>query len=366
MSFAGSAERLFPSLNYSYVPVIKPRLCQLAFALLTSVSAIVACSVDSADMAASTCSGLNCGSLGEQPPSARQDVPGSLSNAPDASTEPLPARTKPACGAGSCLPDDANACVDHTPEAPAPIADAGARDAGMSASARDAGADAGGEGPAVDGSFDQPEPTRSEPPQYACQLATSGNGLVARGCAPAGSQQAEQACTSSADCAPGLGCVGAARSGRCLPFCCGEGPDSCAPGFFCAERPLRSEAVGEAGGPLVPVCDRADNCSLGESKDCTGPGCVCGPEMVCALVRPDRTTACVPLSPMAGQAGERCPCDRGHHCSQATDPATCVKTCDLDVADSDTCGSGVCQATPVLPAGWGICVGATPDQMTSP
>jgi hypothetical protein len=41
----------------------------------------------------------------------------------------------------------------------------------------------------------------------------------------------------------------------------------------------------------------------------------------------------------------------------------CVKTCDLDEADSDQCGQGVCQAAAALPAGWGICVAATPEQM---
>jgi hypothetical protein len=183
---------------------------------------------------------------------------------------------------------------------------------------------------------------------------------------PAGSQGIEDACTSSLDCAPGLGCVGTVRSGRCLPYCCAEGADTCAEGFYCAERPLRSEAFGERTGPLVPVCNRADKCSLGEPADCEGEGCVCGPERACTLVRNDGTTSCTPLPTSPGQAGDACPCDRGYYCSQASDPGTCVKTCDLDEKDSDVCGSGVCQATPVLPVGWGICVGAAPDQMSAP
>jgi hypothetical protein len=245
-------------------------------------------------------------------------------------------------------------------------ADAGAEgDAGaVDRSELDAGgADASAEGPSIDGSFSQPEPPRPGPPRYSCQLGSDDRGTVSRVCGAAGSQQKEQACTSSIDCAPGLGCVGPARSGRCLPYCCAEGADTCEQGFYCAERPLRSEALGEADGPLVPVCDRAENCSLGEQEDCTGPRCVCGPEMACQLVRPDGTTACLTLPEHPGQAGEACPCDRGYHCSQATEPAVCVKTCDLDEADSDTCGVGVCQSTPALPPGWGICVGASPDQM---
>jgi len=318
-------------------------------------------------MAASDCTGLrlSCSELG--PPTPAQEVPTSLSDAPDASAPPPAAPAKAACGAGSCLPDDENQCADYVPpEPPRGSADAGVDvDAGdPSGSPNDAGvlADAGPSDPAIDGSFTQP-PRQAGPARFACQLTLSDDG-VARACGVAGSQGAEQACTSSLDCAPGLGCVGPARSGRCLPHCCGVGADSCDPGFYCAERPLRSEALGDADGPLVPVCDRADNCSLGEPENCTGPRCVCGPDMACSLVRPDGTTACVTLAASPGRAGEPCPCDRGYHCSQATAPATCVKTCDLDGEDADTCGSGVCQATPVLPEGWGICVGATPGQMT--
>jgi hypothetical protein len=191
------------------------------------------------------------------------------------------------------------------------------------------------------------------------------DGEVQRACGAAGTQQLEEPCTSSLDCAPGLGCVGMVRAGRCLPFCCGESDsDTCDTGFYCAQRPLRSEELGEADGPLVPVCARADNCSLGEQKDCEGPRCLCGPDMACRLVRNDGTTSCLPLSdtPTPGQAGDACPCDRGYHCSTATEPAMCVKTCDLDEKASETCGQGVCQPAAALPAGWGICVAATPEQ----
>lgn len=319
-------------------------------------------------MAPTSCIGLNCGVFG--PPSEPQNVPSSLSGAPDASAAGGSAPAKAECGIGSCLPDDLGACNGYSP--PAPTVPNGQLDGGVAADAgvdggavgADAGADAGAGGPQIDGSFNQPTRPDNSPSQFACQLSVTNNGSVARQCGAAGQQRAEQACTSSLDCAPGLGCVGTVRSGRCLPFCCGIGADSCAEGFYCAERPLRVEALGEADGPKVPVCDRADNCSLGEPFNCEGRRCVCGADTACQLVRPDGTTACVRLSPKPGQVGDACPCDRGLHCSQAT--GTCVKICDLDERDSDTCGTGVCQTTPVLPPGWGICVGVPPDQMPQP
>jgi hypothetical protein len=318
-------------------------------------------------MATLDCSGLSCGDRG--PPKDPTNVQSGAAGAIDAAAPPPASPAKAECGAGSCLPDDANACADYVEPAPPPPATPEPVDAGGAADS-DGGApldggvaDASSEGPSIDGSFVQPSRPEPGPARFACQLSVGSRG-VARACGVAGSQLAEQACTSSLDCAPGLGCVGPAGSGRCLQYCCGvDSEDSCAAGFFCAQRPLHDGASDDA--PLVPVCDRADNCSLGEQKDCSGPSCVCGPDMACMLVRPGGTTACVALTNDPGQAGEPCPCDRGYHCSQA-EPATCVKTCDLDAKESDACGSGVCQATPVLPTGWGICVGAAPEEMTSP
>jgi hypothetical protein len=290
-------------------------------------------------------------------------VPG-LAGVPDASAAPPAPRAKEECGPGSCLPDDVTACVDHVQPAPGQ-GDAGVDlDAGVPPVA-DAGLgpDASVDGPPIDGNFDQPERPASGPPRFACQLSLEG-GKVQRACGAAGTQQLEDPCTSSLDCAPGLGCVGMARAGRCLPFCCGDDDNTCDTGFYCAQRPLRSEELGEADGPSVPVCARADQCSLGEQADCTGPRCLCGADMACRLVRDDGTTSCMPLEKNRGQAGDECPCDRGFLCSTATKPAMCVKTCDLDEKDSETCGQGVCQRSDALPPGWGICVAATPEQMT--
>jgi hypothetical protein len=330
---------------------------------------VVACSVDDASMARTTCVGLNCSQ--PTPPAAPTTVPGSLADTPDASPV-LDSPAKAACGVGSCLPDDVTACEGYSEPlvlTPSPVPavqgpDAGA-EAGLDAGAPD---DASVALPELDGGFAQPTRPEAPPSQFSCQISVSAakQGGVARSCAAAGLQEREDACTSSLDCAPGLGCVGAAGSGRCLPFCCGIGPDTCPTEFYCTERPLHSDSLGGAPALRVPVCDRAEKCSLGEPLDCTDRRCVCGPETSCTLVRPDGTTACVALPENPGRAGDPCPCDRGYHCSQATAPGTCVKTCDLDEEDSDTCGSGVCQATPVLPAGWGTCVGAAPEQMTKP
>jgi hypothetical protein len=355
------AQLIFHLFTYLNVPVTRPRLFKPLFALLVGASAVVACSVDHANMAQPACVGLNCGQ--PDPPAPSQTVPSSLADTPDAAPV-LDSPAKAACGLGTCLPDDALACEGYSlpsgPARPPPVADAGVN--------ADAGLDAGtAEQPDSSvGSFEQPTRPDATPNQFSCQLSVGRGDAIVRSCGAAGQQQQEDACTSSLDCAAGLGCVGTAGSGRCLPYCCGIGPDTCPKDFYCAERPLRDATLGETPGPMVPVCDRADRCSLGEPLDCAGQRCVCGPDTACTLVRPDGTTACVLLPPDPGQAGQKCPCDRGYHCSQATVPATCVKTCELDEKDSDTCGSGVCQATPVLPPGWGTCVGASPEQMPAP
>jgi hypothetical protein len=348
------------------VPVTRPRLFKLSFALLLAAVAIGGCSVDDASTRDASCSGLNCAdhlpTQGDGP-----QIEG-MSPTADASTPP-PTPAKEACGVGYCIPDDPRACADYSEggsqEDPS-SGDAGtpANDAGLDAGATDGGLDGGPLVTELDGSFERPPTSTSTPSDYGCQVSVTIASSVERSCGAAGNRGVEEACTSSRDCQPGLGCVGPVRAGRCLPFCCTIGPDTCSDGYYCANRPLREEMLGEAPGPLVPVCDRADGCNLGEPEDCTGPTCLCGAGMACTLVKPDRTTACV--KPGEGLANQDCPCAAGFVCSQATQPGMCVKTCDLDETDSETCGPGVCQASPALPEGWGICVGATPNQMMQP
>jgi hypothetical protein len=360
----------------------------LSSALLLGAGVVPSCLVPDADMAASRCTGLSCSST--EGDSNAANVRGSLAGADASAPDTEPA--KPACGSvGSCLPEDVTACSDYVPPAPAGgnpsgetsggadgggldsdaggvPADAGAVDAG---SVADAGGDPGNRPPAVDGSFDRPRQPEPAAREYACRLTLDDARVVGRGCAPSGVRGLDDSCTSSLDCLPGLGCVGEALSGRCRPFCCAiDGDESCGAGSYCAERPLRAESLGETTGPLVPVCVRADGCSLGERFPCTGRACVCGPDTACALVRPDGTTAC--LVPGTGGAGDACSlqgtgeagrCRAGYLCSQAADSGTCVKTCDLDDPTSGDCRApSVCQAAPALPMGWGTCVGAAPEE----
>jgi hypothetical protein len=346
------------------MPVIQPRWIQLSFALLVGAGAVGACSVDHAAMDTAPCLGLSC-NRGDLTMPSGTDVAGSLAT-PDAAAE-VAALLKPVCGAGSCVPDQPLACASYVPppvDDPSgsadPSADSGlSLDAGAGADPLDGGLDGGAGEPPIDGSYPRPSPPDPAPSAFACQLSLSASNRVERKCGAAGSQGIDEACTSSLDCQPGLGCVGAVRAGRCLPFCCGLGTDTCAPDYYCAQRPLRSLTLGEADGPLVPVCDRAEYCSLGEPVNCTGEHCVCAAGAACTVVRPDGTTACVPEG--QGDGGDPCPCKWGFHCSQATSPATCVKTCELN--GENTCGAGICQGTPLLPDGWGTCVGASQAQM---
>jgi len=343
------------------MPVIKPRWVQVSFALLVGAGAIAACSVDHADMAVAACTGLSC-NRDDLSSSPGQEVPSSLAT-PDAAVA-VAELVKVVCGAGSCVPDQGLACEppprednpgsDNATSDPDAGVDGGAESEALDGGLNDAAAE-----PPIDGSFPRPSPPELAPSAFSCQLSLTANNGIERTCGAVGSQGIDEACTSSLDCQPGLGCVGAVRAGRCLPYCCGLGDDTCAEGYYCAQRPLRSLALAEADGPMVPVCDRGDDCSLGEPVNCTGEHCKCATGTACTVVRAGGTTACVPEG--QGEAGDSCPCKWGFHCSQATSPATCVKTCELNGENS--CGPGICQATPLLPDGWGTCVGASPAQM---
>ncbi len=191
----------------------------------------------------------------------------------------------------------------------------------------------------------------STTPVVSCQLV-SNQGAVASECRQAGSGSEGAACASARDCAPGLGCVGSAGAGQCLPYCCG-GNDSCREGTYCTQKPLRSLDVGDAVDvPTIPVCAVADNCSL-MLGPCTEPeACSCPAGLACTIVRAS-TTACV--EPGSGQEGESCPCAPGYFCSQGTN--TCLKFCNTKDPASN-CGARECQPGPSgFPMGWGLCVG---------
>jgi hypothetical protein len=186
----------------------------------------------------------------------------------------------------------------------------------------------------------------------ACRLSRSDDQLV-RNCEAAGEGDVDAPCVSSADCAPGLGCVGQGQAARCRPFCCG-GSEACEAGTYCTERALHEEGEDEAEPLIVPVCVKADRCMLSEPYPCpSGTECVCGEGTACAVVRSDGTTSCT--EPGTGAAGQPCPCAWGHVCSQAS--RQCLKLCTTGSGNGE-CGSGRCQAAANLPEGWGVCVGA--------
>ena len=179
----------------------------------------------------------------------------------------------------------------------------------------------------------------------ACQVRAGEEGPL-RVCATAGSGVADDPCTSAADCSAGFACIGEGEAGLCRRYCCEGAERSCEAGRFCAERK-------QFGSDLViPVCARADNCSLSQPYPCAGEDqCQCAEGTACMVVRGDGTTTCV--VPGAGTAGEACPCGWGHVCSQAS--GTCLKLCET-VSTEDQCNGGVCQAAANLPANWGVCI----------
>ncbi|HEY6560223.1 MAG TPA: hypothetical protein VI072_23220 [Polyangiaceae bacterium] len=262
-------------------------------------------------------------------------------SAPDANGNEDASGRHPLCGVSpSCDPDDEEACAG----AGAPGEDASASDAGADATTSEP--EAGG----LDASAD------AAPRRYACTLPANGEQPRPE-CRLAGKDPADAPCNTSADCAPGLACVGT-EHGQCRPYCC-DGSDVCAERSYCAERSLR-ESVALGKDVRVPVCVTADRCDLGQPYPCQADAqsqddCTCkDPQTACGVVRADGTTSCI--EPGAGKAGEDCPCAWDHICSQAT--RTCLKLCSTSAEDDSTCGSGKCQASANLPRNYGVCVGS--------
>lgn len=276
-------------------------------------------------------------------------------DAPDGAVDVEPLH--PLCGQGSCLPDSPTACTDplglEIGEGPGTDdgdvrsdddEDAGApgdadADASMPPDAgdevhEDAGTDAG-----------KPPPLL---PHVACHVTASANGTF-RSCEPTGTGEANAPCLSSADCAPGLGCVGPALGGVCQPYCCGD-PEACPSRTYCDARPLRDGSHGESQSD-IPVCVPAMGCKLLEQQPCADLG------LVCSVVRADGTTSCVPQG--AGKLDEPCPCAFGYICAKSTNK--CLKLCHVSQSSTE-CPGGTCQGgTGGLPEGFGVCVGGYQD-----
>jgi hypothetical protein len=255
------------------------------------------------------------------------------------------------CGQG-CDPDDPMACADAASPPPEAGLD-GVTDAATpsdgEAGPRDAGAD-----------------RDAGPIAQACQVRRSRTGRAAS-CGLAGTGSAGKPCVTSADCAPGLACVGDSKAALCRSYCCrgsegGDGSDdagasSCNEGDYCAERPLRDDA--DSAAPLrVPVCVPAERCRLDDPYPCPeGVVCNCPAGTACTVVRNDGTTGCV--EPGSGTLGQACarerPCAAGLFCSALT--SKCVKLCSTIPSPTPPCGGGYCQSGSGLPKDWGVCVG---------
>jgi len=300
-------------------------------------------------------------------------------------------RLNPLCGAGTvagtCVPDNADACLTYVPpaestgggnggEGNADVSAAGAGgqlsanggagnasgasgasgEGGQPAGAGLGGASEGGSASGGSASGDGGQGGDGSPhgpASYSCQVARESDGLVRR-CVTAGTGSANAPCFGAADCAAGLACVTEGDAGRCLPYCC-DPASACASGAYCAERPLRKNPsdTSQAEPPHVPVCVPADNCSLEERFPCpSGTDCRCKNDTACMVVRNDGTTTC--LKPGAGEQGAPCPCAWNHVCSSVTNQ--CIKICHTDPT-KDECGVQKCQASSELPKNFGVCVG---------
>jgi hypothetical protein len=245
--------------------------------------------------------------------------------APDAAA--VPPATSPLCGSG-CDPDWTAACAD----------DAAAR---APAEGGDEAGDGGGLPYPGDAEADEAPPGA---PAAACHVIRGDGGPVAT-CEPAGAGETGDACDSSRDCAPGLGCVGTVASAKCRPWCCGD-PEGCPAGAYCAPRHLRDDAASVP--PIqVPACVPADRCQLLDPLACDAG-------RVCAIVRSDGTTACVEPGP--GLVGDPCPCAGGFVCAKTTN--RCLRLCHTGAAGE--CPDGTCQGGSAgFPPGFGVCVGGT-------
>jgi hypothetical protein len=170
-------------------------------------------------------------------------------------------------------------------------------------------------------------------------------------CQPVGTGREGAACSSSADCGPGLDCTARDGHGQCHRYCCAPNTRlGCPAGQFCAI------ALTDARGEPTPVylCDRCDTCDLRDPN-------ACGAGLGCNLLPGLRgCRACLPAGTHA--PGEACEysndCAPGAACARtASGNQACLAFCDLDA--SGTCPDDTrCIDTgdDTLPAGVGLCL----------
>lgn len=242
----------------------------------------------------------------------------------------------PLCGAGACIPDDAEAC-----------------DASLGG--------AGGEGSIGAAGGISYDPGDLDETGASCQVAPSadceGNSCpIERACGASGASAHGEPCVVASDCAPGLACVGDGLSGICRPYCCGGSERSCDDDYFCGERQLT-----EHPRFYVPVCLPVDDCPLTDPYPCPdGQDCACQDGRACVVVRSDGSTACA--QPGIGQTGDPCTGEEGDECAHGfvcSPSAGCMKLCSTVAEESGCPYGGTCQSPSGFPTDLGVCIGAT-------
>jgi hypothetical protein len=159
------------------------------------------------------------------------------------------------------------------------------------------------------------------------------------------------ACSSSADCQPGLDCTTApdAGAGQCRRYCCELNRSrGCPSGQVC--RIGIENGHGALTG--VFVCDHCDDCDLRDATACgAGKGCY-------QLAGTKTCRVCLPSGGI--KVGEPCTlnddCEAGTGCLRAGPDSRCLLFCDL--ATSSSCSGGTSCRTAVglsLPSGTGVC-----------
>lgn len=270
---------------------------------------------------------------------------------PDAGDDALP--LSPLCGQGSCHPDLPEACSTESASLLQTASEESDEEAPPDDPA-DAGNDgepllpppSSGEEPPGDDDAGADSGSGTELPHMGCHVWRGPEGPE-RSCQATGAGDVSAPCITSADCAPGLACVGPKHGGICRPYCCGDA-EACPSRTYCDVRELRDEGESPMG---IPVCVPAMNCKLLEQEPCASLGLVCG------IVRADGTTSCV--LPGTGKLDEPCPCAFGYVCAKSQNK--CLKLCHVNLASAE-CPGGTCQGgTGELPPGIGVCVGGYQD-----
>ncbi|MCG8554658.1 MAG: hypothetical protein MJD61_05120 [Proteobacteria bacterium] len=235
--------------------------------------------------------------------------------------------------------------------------DAAIGDGGMDAMPPDAQSDTGtGTDSGLPAACQNSECSLLDPASCAmgqgCQLRDTMAGAPEPVCEAAGTGKSGDACTTPADCAPGLGCSDA--DNKCHQYCCDlDTSTGCPPNQACWLELTDRDTHQRTG---VGFCDDCDDCDLLAQTGCTGAqGCY-------SVTEKNDCTACLASAKMVD---EGMPCEAANDCrpglgcySLDMQPTRCVAYCQLPAmpGGADSCGMNAeCQDNLGL-AGVGLCV----------